>query len=310
MYVNDIAESLLSLTRLFADDSSLFYSAATIKDIEGIINHDLRMLVRWAAQWLINFNPLKTEVMRFTLRLVDSLPNIIFYGSPIKIVTEHKHLGLTFSDNGQWHNHIENIIKSASKVTGKMRKLKFTFSRVALNQIYQSYLLPIIEYSCVVWNGCTVQDINSLQKLQNEAARIVTGLRRSVSLDNPYRECGWVSLAERRRHRKLFFMYKSVNSLFPTYISDLIPSSVGEISTYTLRNQNDITVPFCRTEISRKSCIPSSISAWNSLDIELRNSPSMESYKYQLKKHQNNTNVPTYYRVGNRYVYFIFTCKN
>ena len=29
-YINDIAESLLSLTRLFANDSSLFYSAATI----------------------------------------------------------------------------------------------------------------------------------------------------------------------------------------------------------------------------------------------------------------------------------------
>ena len=60
VYINDIAESLLSLTRLFADDSSLFYSAATIKDIECMINHDLRMLVSWAARWLINFNPLKT----------------------------------------------------------------------------------------------------------------------------------------------------------------------------------------------------------------------------------------------------------
>ena len=81
MYVNNIAESLLSLIRLF-DDSSLFYTAATIKDIEGIINDDLRMLVRWAAQWLINFNPLKTEVMLFTLRLVDSLPNIILMIHP------------------------------------------------------------------------------------------------------------------------------------------------------------------------------------------------------------------------------------
>ena len=49
MDINDIVESLLSLTRLFADDSSLFYSAATIKDIEGIINRNLRMLVSWAA---------------------------------------------------------------------------------------------------------------------------------------------------------------------------------------------------------------------------------------------------------------------
>ena len=50
IYVNDISESLLSLTRLFADDSSFFYSASSLADIEGIINHDLRILVAWAKQ--------------------------------------------------------------------------------------------------------------------------------------------------------------------------------------------------------------------------------------------------------------------
>ena len=44
IYINDIAESFLSLTRLFADDSSLYYSASSIADIEGIINHDLQLL--------------------------------------------------------------------------------------------------------------------------------------------------------------------------------------------------------------------------------------------------------------------------
>ena len=98
-----------------------------------------------------------------------------------------------------------------------------------------------------------------------------------------------MSLEERRRQQKLIFMYKSINGL-------------GEISTYILRNQHNFTVPFCRTEILRKLCIPSSISAWNSLDIELRNSPSLASFKYQLKKHQNNSSVPTYYRTGSRYL--------
>ena len=37
--MNDIAENLLSLVRLFADDSSLFFSATNIQDIEGVINH-------------------------------------------------------------------------------------------------------------------------------------------------------------------------------------------------------------------------------------------------------------------------------
>ena len=50
VYVNDISESILSLTRLFADDSSLFYSTTSIFDIEGIINSDLQVLTNWTKR--------------------------------------------------------------------------------------------------------------------------------------------------------------------------------------------------------------------------------------------------------------------
>ena len=76
VYVNDISKSLLSLTRLFADDSSLFYSASNIQDIEGIISYDLQVLTSWAKQWLINFNPQKTEALLFTLKQIERFPNL------------------------------------------------------------------------------------------------------------------------------------------------------------------------------------------------------------------------------------------
>ena len=82
-----------------------------------------------------------------------------------------------------------------------------------------------------------MQDISSLQKLQNEAACIVTGLTRSVLLDNLYRACGWMSLAERRRQQKFIFLYKSVNGLVPSYISDLIPPSFGEITIHSTKSK-------------------------------------------------------------------------
>ena len=45
IYVNDIAENLLlSITRLFADDTSLAFSSSDVKDTKGILNHDLRMI--------------------------------------------------------------------------------------------------------------------------------------------------------------------------------------------------------------------------------------------------------------------------
>ena len=101
VYINDIAKQLLSLTRLFADDSSLFYAAARLSDIAGIINHDLIMLSNWAIQWLVKFNPLKTEAVLFTLKYFEAFLQLIFDNTPIKFVEDHKHLGITFSQNGQ-----------------------------------------------------------------------------------------------------------------------------------------------------------------------------------------------------------------
>ena len=156
MYVNDIADSLLSLTRLFADDSSLFYSTSSLFDLQGIINHDLVALSAWAKQWLITFNPTKTEAILFTLKHYQQHPLIEFDGNLITFVSSHKHLGLTFTNNGRWQNHTENIVKAASKIIGIMCKLKYTFHRVALNQIYISYFLPILEYSAIVWDNCPI----------------------------------------------------------------------------------------------------------------------------------------------------------
>ncbi len=41
LYINDIADNLLSVTRLFADDTSLAQTTSSLLDLEGILNHDL-----------------------------------------------------------------------------------------------------------------------------------------------------------------------------------------------------------------------------------------------------------------------------
>ena len=88
-----------------------------------------------------------------------------------------------------------------------IKLLKYSISRNDLNQMYMSYLLPVVEYASVVWDGCSERDSQTLQKLQNEAATLVTGLSNSVSSDNMYKECGWLTLSQRRLLHKLSFMY-------------------------------------------------------------------------------------------------------
>jgi hypothetical protein len=88
----------------------------------------------------------------------------------------HRHLGLTLSDDGTWHEHINNITNSASKILGSMRLLKFKLNRIAFNQIYISYMRPLYEYASVIWDSCTLYEKEKKnKKMQYEAKRLVNG---------------------------------------------------------------------------------------------------------------------------------------
>ena len=103
IYVNDISDRLRSLTKLFTDESTLFYSASSIPDIEGIINCDLRIFCNWAARWLIKLTVAKV----FKLNYKYTCPRLVFENTPTECVDNHKHLGLTLSN--EWTNGIATL---------------------------------------------------------------------------------------------------------------------------------------------------------------------------------------------------------
>ena len=145
VYINDISESLLNITRLFAYDTNIGISSANIKEIENKLNSDLLSLNVWAESWLVKFNPSKTKYMFFSHKNVDLLPHLVFNGSDLEHVKQHKHLGVTFSSDTKWSWHINNIISSASKMVASMRKLKYILNRKNLTRIYSTYIRPILE---------------------------------------------------------------------------------------------------------------------------------------------------------------------
>jgi hypothetical protein len=84
-----------------------------------------------------------------------------------------------------------------------LRKIKFKVSRNFLENIYMTFIRPLLEYSCEVWDSCTVANAGRLEQLQLEAARIVTGLTAYASLSSLYAETGWEKLNTRRKIRNL-----------------------------------------------------------------------------------------------------------
>ena len=106
----------------------------------------------------------------------------------LKIVENHKHLGVTISLNNKWSKH---IINSALKQISYLRKLKFQLPKNTLNKLYCTYISPLYEYASEVWDGCNLSGTNRLEEVQLNAARIVTGHPVFSSLRSLYLETGW-----------------------------------------------------------------------------------------------------------------------
>ena len=65
VYINDIVENIHSSIRLFADDTSLYIIVDDPVDAAYHLNNDLLKIHEWAKQWLVKFNPAKSESMIF-----------------------------------------------------------------------------------------------------------------------------------------------------------------------------------------------------------------------------------------------------
>ena len=61
LYNNDIVKNIGSNIHLFADDTSLFLIVDNPTTAALCLNSDLEKISRWAAIWLVTFNPSKNE---------------------------------------------------------------------------------------------------------------------------------------------------------------------------------------------------------------------------------------------------------
>ena len=119
-----------------------------------------------------------------------------------------------------------------------------------------TFVRPILEYADVIWDNILLEQKQQLDKIQNEAAQIVTRCSKLVSLEDLQKESGWETLAYRRYKHRITLFYKMV----PLYLISLIPSLNSENSNYNLRNSQNLQNMVCRTDIYKKSFLPTTIS--------------------------------------------------
>ena len=89
-------------------------------------------------------------------------------------------------------------------------------------------------------------------------------------------------------------------NMAPTYLANLIPPSVHQVSQRNLRNYSDLTVPRSRTNLYNKSFIPVATREWNSLPENMKTCTFLASFKLVFLLDQGKPKVPKYYYQGER----------
>ena len=128
--------------------------------------------------------------------------------------------------------------------------------------------------------------------------RIVTGLPSYTKLNYLYFETGIEKLSERRKRRKLQLIYKMHNNLTPTFLSSLLPSTVGDNDHYYFRNHQNYRIPYYRLSLTLSSFLPSSLQYWNNLDNSIKLSTTLNIFKNAMNP--NLESRPSYFSFGDR----------
>ena len=206
-------------------------------------------------------------------------------GSTLGEVESFKYLGILLHKHLTWTEHISGICSKAKQILGLIyRQFYNNSSSATLKQLYLSLVRPHLEYACQLWDPCTQNDINKLESVQKFALKLISH-RWDASYGELTRLVNVPMLSKRKLHLKLAQVYKIVHH---DGLCDF-PEGIFQIElAHSSRLARDQTLhcPFARTNYYYNSFVPSSIRAWNSLEVDIVQTQSLRSFKLALKQSQ------------------------
>ena len=171
-----------------------------------------------------------------------------------------------------------------------MRKLNLLLPRSSLLTVYKCFIRPHLDYGDVIYDQPNISSLaNKIKSVQYHVALAIIGAIRGTSQEKLYQALGFESLKDRRRLRRLCYLYKLLNTEQPAYLYDLIPP-VQRSSP----NKGCIYQPFCQTVSFKNSFLLYAIKEWNKLGSGIRNAETYAFFRKILLNFIRPTGNSTY----------------
>ena len=199
---------------VFADDIALWSSSRSLEIAEQRLQAEVNMVVKWCDRWRLRLNPAKCQAIAFSRRRADLKPNVTIHQEAIPVCELVKYLGITFDRKLNWNKHLSAIIDNARLRLNGLRaacRWGFGLSMSTGLVVYCSLIRSIIEYGCPAWISAANYLHIRLQRVQNEALRIVSRSPRETRIEDLHDICGIPRVADRLRSVATEFATKALN---------------------------------------------------------------------------------------------------
>ena len=275
VFINDLPDCVESICKIFADDTEIYDSSANHQQIQL----DLLALLKWSELWQLFFNVTKCSVLYHgkNNKKEDYFTDCNFKVR-LKETFLEKNVGVTFSKDLKFNEHINNVVSKANQITGIVKRSFEYLDNEMFLKLYKSIIRPHLEYANVVWHPMYQHQKHNLEAVQRRATKMIPNLK-----DKKYPErlrlLKLPSIKYRQLRGDLIQSFKIITNIDNVNCSDFFKirdSSNTRNSYLKLYKEYAKTLP-------RTNFLPNRINTvWNNLSLHTKSSNNVQQFKNRV----------------------------
>ena len=279
---NDLQKYKLSS---YADDSQIIISADSPKKMKEEIEEVLKIAQQWYTSHSLLNNLTKTEIMIITSKKQQKKYKELEYEitengetKKIKGTTNMKVLGVWLDEDLKWNKQVSLMKSKAFNNARNLCRVNNILPMKTKIQLYNSYVASQLNYADIIWGGCSKENQEKLQRVQNFSLRSMTG----KSSTEARRNLQFLSLEEKRNVHYGVYIYKLMNELAPENQTRIL--NEHKAKSQRIAEKGILKPPAHKTQQFEMTTLYKGIDEWNKIPREIKFSKTMTEFKNRLQK--------------------------
>jgi exonuclease III len=290
IYVNDLSASTDALRFVtFADDSNLLIHGKDPKDTASKLSAALVDVTDWFRANRLLLNVSKTNLIVFKspkCRIDTKSETVLMDGEPLKQVGSERFLGLIVDEKLDWQCHANKVASTISRKLGMMRKVKKTVGLKTLKAIYNSFILPQLNFGLAVWGGATESVLKQVKTLQKKAIRLLTNAKSREHTEPRQKALGILKLEHLYKVQVSLLVRDSLLGSAPTLFEHMFTRRSESVSTrHSQEKKGDVFLIKGKSRSTRQSFPVRGSEIWNELPTELHDILTKSKFKKRIKNY-------------------------